>query len=185
MIERRRQSLKFVPAVAQMQSDFSAAARPCRHFDAEVAFAARFPFHAMLRGQPGATGNQRNLVGDDERRIEIRRRTGRSDWHPFFASPVRLSKNALVPDLAMGARYCRSHFLPARADAIVGDGNGACRRIEIDADFPVRCRSRSMPDRQLLQSAACRGHQEAFETSSRRKISLVAVQGGSSTATVA
>ena len=53
-----------------MQGDFGPPGRLLRRFDGVIAFPARFPAHALFLGKPGAAGDQRDLVGDDERGIE-------------------------------------------------------------------------------------------------------------------
>jgi hypothetical protein len=126
---------ELVLALAQVQRDVGAAAGLFHHLDGEIALAAGFPAHGLIGLDAGAAGNDGHLVGDDERGIE---------------TDAELADQVGILGLVAGQR--REEFAGAgfgdgaevldrlvasQADAVVGDGDGARRLVEGDADLQI------------------------------------------------
>ena len=121
-----------VLAFAQMQRDLGAARRPSPSSRRRIAAAVGLPAHALRRRLAGAARLDRDLVGDDERRIEA---------DAELADQVRvllLVAGQLREELArarLGDRAeVRDHFVAVHADAVVADGERPRRGVVVDAD---------------------------------------------------
>ena len=165
---------QLVLAFAQVQRDVGAAAGLLDHLDGEVALAAGFPAHAWFGLDAGAARNHGHLVGDDERGIEA---------DAELADQVRIlglvagQRREEFPRAGLGdGAEVFDGFVAAHADAIVGDGDGARRLVEGDADLQIGIVSeqRGVVERleaQLVAGIGRIGDQLAQENF------LVAVQG--------
>src|SRR4029078_2523097 len=115
-----------------MQDDVGAAPLLARRLYGVVAFARALPAHAVVGRQSRATGDQRDTVGDDERRVEAD--TELSDEMRILGA----IRGELGKKLA-GARLgnCADvldHFLTRHADAVVRDGDRPRLRVVADAN---------------------------------------------------
>jgi hypothetical protein len=113
-----------------MQDHLGAALLAIDHLDREIALAAGFPTHGLVGFETGTTRNHGDLVGDDVRGIET---------DAELADEVRIlglitgQRREEFAGAGLGDRSQVLDRLVARqADAVVGDGDGACFLVEGD-----------------------------------------------------
>ena len=157
-------------ALAQMQDDVGAAGFADDRVDAVVALAGALPADTVLGGRAGLAGDQRDVIGHDERRIEADAELADE------VGVLCLVAGQLLEKLA-GARLgdgpdVGDDIVARHADAVVGDGDRSGLRVDGDANPEIGVVPRSA---QSVMASKRRRSQasEAFDTSSRRKISLL------------
>ena len=121
-----RQQLVFT--LAQMQGDGGAARGARDGLDRELARTIAFPTHALLGGQAGAARFNRHAVGNDE--AGIKTDTELADQRGIFLlvtghARKKLARTGFGDRAQMFGRLVTRH-----ADAVVGNGDGACRLVK-------------------------------------------------------
>jgi hypothetical protein len=126
---------EFVLAFAQVQHDLGAARGLVHGFQRVVAGALGFPAHAVLGREAGAAGGERDAVGDDEGGVEADAELA-DQRGVLLLVAGQLAEEFAGAGLGDGADVL-DHFLPAHADAVVGDRERARLAVEGDADLEV------------------------------------------------
>ncbi|HKN57955.1 MAG TPA: hypothetical protein VJV97_03830 [Gemmatimonadaceae bacterium] len=121
-----------VLTLAQVQGDLGTATRLFHHLDGELTAAIRLPAHALLRGLTGTPGQHRNLVGDDERRIEAHAELSDQVGILLLVSG-QLGKKLARPRLRNRTEV-GDDLIAGHAHPIVGHGQRAGGRVVVDVD---------------------------------------------------
>ena len=169
LAERRLEACvgeELVFALAEMQHDVGAAAHLLHRLDRVLAGAVGLPAHRLAGGPPGAPRQERDPVGDDERRVE---------------ADAELADEARVLRLVAGQRgeeFARArlrdrpdvgdHLVARHADAVVRHGDRPGLLVERDADLElavalVERRIRDRLEAELVGGVRGVGHQLAEE----------------------
>jgi len=126
---------ELVLALTQVQHHLGAAARRLDGLQAVVALAGRFPVHPVLGGEAGAAGGHRDLVGDDEGRIETDAELADEAGVLGLIAGQGLEELAGT-GLGDGPEVVHD-LLAAHAHAVVADGDGARVLVVGDLDLQV------------------------------------------------
>src|SRR6266853_1928401 len=165
---------QLVLALAQMQDDVGAAPFLLRGFDRKLPGPVRFPAHRLACGQSGAARQERDAVGDDERRIEAHPELPDETSVLRLVSRERLEELAR-PGLGDGADVV-DHFLARHADAVVRYREGARLLVVGNADLEVGIRAvRGVAGKRL--EAQLVGRVRGVRDQLPQEDLLVAVQG--------
>ena len=126
---------ELVLAFAQMQRDVGAARCLVDHLDGVVALAAGFPAHGLVGFDAGAAGNHRDLVGNDEGRVETDAELADQVGILGLVAGQRREEFAGA-GLGDGAQVL-DRLVARQADAVVGNGDGARRLVEGNANLQI------------------------------------------------
>ena len=154
----------------QMENDARCGASPCaRPRRCRLSLIRALPAHAVFRSQPGAARGQGDAVGDDERRVKADAELP-DDLGVFRA--VRREPGEELACARLGNRADMvDDFLARHADAVVGHRDRA--RVRVEADVNLGSGSCSNTAASVIASKrSLWPASDAFNTSSRRKISL-------------
>ena len=138
LVDDRTQAVtteEFIFALAQVQYDFCATCGLIDGFQGIFALTIGLPAHALICTQPGTPRRQGNVVGDDEGRVEADAKLPDKAGVFLLVAGQRLEKPARAG--AGNGTDIFYHFITVHADAIVGDGNGACLLIVGNTNFEI------------------------------------------------
>ncbi|MDT4841903.1 hypothetical protein FQZ97_757800 [compost metagenome] len=121
--------------VAQVQDDAGATRSALDVLHLEVARAPADPAHALGRRQAGAMAFHGDLVGHDEARVEAHAELA-DELGVLLLVATEVAHEVFGATLGNGAQVV-NRLLRAHADAVVGDGDGACLGVESHAHVQV------------------------------------------------
>ena len=162
---------ELVLALAQTEDHLGAARGDGYAFDGVLPVPNGLPAHAAFHRHPGSPGVHRHLVRDDEARVEPH-----SELSDELSILVPVSREGVEelpgPGLGNGAQVL-DDLLIAHADAVVAYADASSVLVVFDLDVQIAV---SLVEVDSLDNASKRSlsaASEAFEISSRRKISLL------------
>ena len=129
---------QFVFAVAQMQSDVSAAAFSGHRFQDVVALPVAFPANAVLHTHPGAPRDEDDLIRHDERRIETDAELT-DEMRVFGLVTGQALEELPCTGLGDGADVA-DHFVPRHPHAVIGHAQRTAGLVIAHPDLEVRIR---------------------------------------------